>query len=281
MMANPIISRLSFLSSPLIHSTTFSIILALSITDSKIGMAFARTPSETLQSHAYFDDYGFYSTTPSSSTENTVHTLDPIHYMPSHKDILPRTNRKRETTRVAQELQSVCSDIRASAFLVTWPLSPMSGKPGRECGKVLHVLDAMTERETPIITKNKPCMLWDLNREERISVVCTKHEQKTMFNPLKSWLLTEKILRKNLKLQKQNEELSLTKTAIKNNSRYVSEMAHTALQEFIDLNWPVCSAQGTPQQPNDAEEILVRNQLLNGSFLHMEDPQETQMRLLI
>jgi len=224
------------------------------------------------------DEYDFYSTTPSSKTESSVQSLDPIPYMPSNfRHTSPCTSRRKETRRVVEEIQEVLSDVRASAFLVTWPLSSLTGKPGKDCGKVLHVLDAMAELDHPIITKNKPCMLWDTNRGERLSLLCSAHEKKTMLNPIKNWLLTEKLVRKNLELQKQNnaENMTFAKT------RDVSETARSALQEFMDLNWPKHQREDTPDQIRQAEELLFQNHLLNGSFDNMEDPQTAQMRLLI
>jgi hypothetical protein len=272
------------------HSNFSSVIMSLAITDSKIGMAYAFTPRETTVSSS---DYDFFATSASSNSspipDRTVHNLEPIIYM-QHTSCNNdsactlyggiRSRRKRETMRVAEEIKAVVDKIRANAFLVTWPLNTLSGKPGRDCGTVLHVLDAMTG---PIITKSKPCMLWDYNREERLSLVCSKFGEKAGPNPLSNWLLTEKILRKNLKRIKidQNETTSVHSSIFNRKERDEAELALVALQDFIDLNWPLSEDSLSSHQTNDKAEVLGRNHLLNGSFQTMEDPQEAQLRLLM
>jgi len=265
-----------------------SVVMALSITDSNIGMAYASTPRETMVCTSDFD---FYSTNrPSASHQNSdrsIHTLEPIQYMKhAYRNDYPldpplgiKGRRKRETRRIAEELRQVVDDVRASAFLVTWPLNTISGKPGRDCGTVLHVLDAMTGT---IIRQSKPCMLWDCDRDQQTSLVCSDRETKSGLNPLKCWLSNEQTLKRNLKLlEKQQEGQHLQINRDNKNARDESDVARVALKDFLDLNWPICTENGTIYPTKDALELLGRNHMLNGSFETIENPQEAQMRLLM
>lgn len=263
--------------------------MALNITDSKIGMAYTMTPREANVSSSDFDFYLTNNTSHSNTTsDRTIHNLEPIPYMRndfSKKDsacsvsVGIRSRRKRETMRVAEEIKKVVDTVRASAFIVTWPLNTLSGKPGRDCGLVLHILDALTG---PIISKSKPCMLWDYNKEERLGLVCAKFGEKAKPNPLSNWLLTEKILRKNLKLMNiQQNETPVSSLIFNRKEREETELAQVALQDFMDLNWPVSEDSLSLHQTKKKEEVLGRNHLLNGSFQTMEDPQQAQLRLLM
>lgn len=263
--------------------------MALTITDSKIGMAYTVTPRQANVSASDYDFYVTNTTSHSSSTpDRTIHNLVPIPYMRNNSSKIDsacsvsagiRSRRKRETMRVVEEIKKVVDTVRASAFIVTWPLNTLSGKPGRDCGLVLHVLDALTG---PIISKGKPCMLWDYNKEERLGLVCPNFGEKAKPNPLSNWLLTENILRKNLKLmQIQQNEVPDSSLISHRKDSEESELAHVALQDFMDLNWPVSEDSLSLHHTKKKEEVLGRNQMLNGSFQTMEDPQQAQLRLLM
>jgi len=116
--------------------TTGSVVLGLDISDASIGVSYANHPSPT----------------------NEVHILDTIPYVAvDNKCGLERLKQK---ARVADALDDIVNDLKVRAFVVGLPLQP-DGRMGGPCGKVLHFLDYLAEREKPIISKARPLALWD------------------------------------------------------------------------------------------------------------------------
>ena len=62
---------------------------------------------------------------------------------------------------VFERLEGLVKEHKVCAFVVGWPLQP-EGRPGKPCGKVLHILDQMVEKSGhSILSKSRPFTLWD------------------------------------------------------------------------------------------------------------------------
>jgi len=243
--------------------------LALSITESFVGISYASTPKQSGSGKGQFRNR--FEIFDSYDSQDAVHKIDPIPYMPAgvRRSLLCR---KDETNRLADQIYGISMDVKASGFLVSWPLTA-HGKMGGECGKVLHVLDALAERVNgPVISPHRPLSLWDLDSERRNTLVC--NAEKVRRNPLKSWLLSEKMAKKVLERKQQDALYGLPKVANKDES----DIASMVLQEFIDLNWKPMRSQ-LPRK--EAEAQMIRNCHLNASFDKIDDLQDAQLRLLM
>jgi len=56
------------------------------------------------------------------------------------------------------ELEAVIRQHHVCASVVNWPVH--NGRMGEDCGKVLHVLDAVINRSNSIISRKRPFTLW-------------------------------------------------------------------------------------------------------------------------
>eukprot|EP00567_Pseudictyota_dubia_P013131 CAMPEP_0197436160 /NCGR_PEP_ID=MMETSP1175-20131217/3630_1 /TAXON_ID=1003142 /ORGANISM="Triceratium dubium, Strain CCMP147" /LENGTH=235 /DNA_ID=CAMNT_0042965379 /DNA_START=260 /DNA_END=967 /DNA_ORIENTATION=+ len=110
--------------------------MALDISDqTSVGVAIAAHPSQSA----------------------TVHTLDPI------KLVKGKPGKKTKDAideAVIEQLEDLVRKHKVCGFVVGWPLQP-EGRPGKPCGRVLHVLDTLTEKRTSVLSKSRPFTLWD------------------------------------------------------------------------------------------------------------------------
>lgn len=73
----------------------------------------------------------------------------------------PRTrNEVLVNDPVRSTLTKLVQEYRVRGFLVGWPLQP-DARPGRECGKVLHLLDSFADSKNPMVHSGRPVALWD------------------------------------------------------------------------------------------------------------------------
>lgn len=243
-----------------------SVLLSLNITDSRIGVAYASTPDMALGGSSGNDDRW------SNASSDEVHRIEPLNYMPCSSLKQP-INRRKETMRIANELYEIAMDVKAAGFFIAWPVTPQ-GRLGADCGKVLHVLDALAERPGgPLVTMHKPCCLWNINSNP------SKGPPKALArkSPKKNWLVPEKMARKLV--EKERQEAFEAKAAAEAARRGdESEVASLLLQDFIDLNWRPLNSQ---LHRKEAEECLLSNRRLNDSFSKIDDHNEAQLGLLM
>eukprot|EP01083_Nonionella_stella_P251205 866955_1 len=107
-----------------------SVVLALDIAEGRLGLAVSVHPSN-----------------------NTVHNLDPISYMPSHSAL----RRSEQNKVVAASLREFLDKHKVDGIVVNWPLNT-DGRLGKPCGKVLHLLDHFANEK--ILTRKCPFTLW-------------------------------------------------------------------------------------------------------------------------
>mmetsp|Transcript_14045 Transcript_14045/g.15864 ORF Transcript_14045/g.15864 Transcript_14045/m.15864 type:complete len:251 (+) Transcript_14045:156-908(+) len=85
-----------------------------------------------------------------------IRVLDPIPYQ-RNEDC------ERRKYFILKELKRIARSEEVCGFLVGWPLEP-SGSPGSRCGRVLHLLDYLTEERDEgcfLINSSRPIVLWD------------------------------------------------------------------------------------------------------------------------
>mmetsp|Transcript_18600 Transcript_18600/g.37325 ORF Transcript_18600/g.37325 Transcript_18600/m.37325 type:complete len:254 (-) Transcript_18600:70-831(-) len=130
--------------------------MALTICDEKVGVAIAKHPPPK---------------------RKRVQSLEPIPYISSKKTLYKRKTsigheeqdgphsplvlRVDENERVALEIGELVKQHNVCGFVVGWPLHP-EGRPGGQCGKVLHLLDHIAEHSDSIIYLGRPFALMDL-----------------------------------------------------------------------------------------------------------------------
>jgi hypothetical protein len=264
-----------------VFSPMLSVLLALNITDSSIGVSYASIPKSDDGRIQHNDRHR--SIFESYQILNEVQRINPIQYMPSNAR-RSQICRRDETLRLTDELYDVSMDVKASGFLVSWPITT-SGKIGKDCGKVLHVLDALVERlNGPAMSPHRPCSLWDFDRSRRDNLLCRNKadmfakQRKTSPITKTSCLVSEKMAQKLL--GRQQRELLEAKAATRQLEKEgdESDLAAFVLQEFINLNWKPLQSQLTRR---DAEAQLVRNRRLNDTFAQIDEPDKAQLQLLM
>uniref|UniRef100_A0A7S1ZP92 YqgF/RNase H-like domain-containing protein n=1 Tax=Trieres chinensis TaxID=1514140 RepID=A0A7S1ZP92_TRICV len=58
------------------------------------------------------------------------------------------------------QLEDLVKEHKVCALVVGWPLQA-EGRPGKPCGRVLHVLDRIVQRKGSMLSKARPFTLWD------------------------------------------------------------------------------------------------------------------------
>jgi len=110
--------------------SAFSIVMALDITNERIGISISTHPAES----------------------STVHPLKPIKYM-----IEPKKQFEQDE-RVAKDLRNFIENHKVDTLVINWPVGE-DGKFGKPCGKVLHFLDYCAAQK--LISKRRPFALWE------------------------------------------------------------------------------------------------------------------------
>jgi len=118
-----------------------SVIVALEISNHKVGVALAQTP----------DHRDYYL---------RIRKLDPITYLSNKLSGVSLNQRKLLKDHVYSTVQHIVKENKACGFVVGWPLQP-DGRPGAACGQVLHLLDYFSNKSNPVLSKGRPFALWD------------------------------------------------------------------------------------------------------------------------
>lgn len=265
---NKLVQRLSWKNS--------SVLLALNITDSQVGVAYATIPrsddgriphGKWERQQSIFESY---------KVVNQVQRISPIGYMPTN---VKRSEicRRVETLRLADDIYELSMDVKAAGVLVAWPLGA-SGRMGKDCGKILHVLDAIVERPNgATVGPHRPCCLWDFSwKQDGVAFSAdpgrTKKKRKL---PGANCLVDDKMAKKLIGRSHQD---GIGGAPPIKQVKDESDVAASILQEFIHLNWKPSQSQ-LPRR--DAEARMVRNRRLNDTFSIIDEPDRAQLRLLI
>mmetsp|Transcript_34855 Transcript_34855/g.103927 ORF Transcript_34855/g.103927 Transcript_34855/m.103927 type:complete len:244 (-) Transcript_34855:100-831(-) len=118
-------------------------IMALDISQEWIGVAFCGHPS---------------SRTP-------ICALPPIALAPRPCDGYKRHNLE-SSNDVVTKLSELINNLNVCGLVVGWPLQS-DGRPGKPCGKVLHFLDKLACHKNPVLSKERPFVLWDDRKTPR------------------------------------------------------------------------------------------------------------------
>lgn len=118
-------------------------ILSLDISETRIGVAYSKSDSHT----------------------NAIYPLEPIEYMQRHTIMMTgitktTTKRSDKNKLVREQIEKLVQKHNVCGFLISWPLQP-NGRMGLACGKALYMLDVLAGGDRPLVTKNRPFVLWD------------------------------------------------------------------------------------------------------------------------
>ena len=130
--------------------------MALTICDEMIGIAIAKHPPPKRKRVQSLDPIPYISSKKMHRATKTCtgHEEQDGH----HSSLVLRVD---ENERVALELGELVKQHNVCGFVVGWPLHP-DGRPGGQCGKVLHLLDHIAEHSDPILYLGRPFSLMDL-----------------------------------------------------------------------------------------------------------------------
>ena len=113
----------------------FGAVMGIDITRDRIGLAIIEHP-EHIQSESV-----------------------PLASIPLHEE---RGAKKAGISKSAvSELETIIRQNHVCASVVNWPVH--NGRMGEDCGKVLHVLDAVIDRSNSVVSKKRPFTLWGSN----------------------------------------------------------------------------------------------------------------------
>lgn len=214
-----------------------SVIMALDITEQRIGVAVAKHPTPN----------------------NKVYALETISYMPMKNRHSLR--RLEQNDRVASELEEVVEDYKVCAFIVGWPLQP-DGRSGGPCGKVLHLLDYFAEREKPLLSQGRPCALWDARDiprnilEERKMIIRQKEHVCDKWGRSPSFCHTPSSIPGNY-IYRSHDQFQHVSTID-------STAASLLLKDFLDSHWE--PADKEEDEIHHYEDDLHFDHAVNDSF---------------
>ena len=66
---------------------------------------------------------------------------------------------------ILHQISTIIKKHRVCAMVVGWPTQP-NGRVGKSCGRVFHFLDSFAQGSKPLLSKERPFVLWE---EERCS----------------------------------------------------------------------------------------------------------------
>lgn len=143
-------------------------ILALDISQSSVGIAFAPHPSKA----DYFGTSSIPVATVPRSDPKLKHIPNPLVLNANDKKLLIEHNlnaRRKVNSKVAKVVREVVDEFDVGAYVVAWPLL-QNGRMGAEAGRVLFLLDYFTDDGNipnilPLLSKKRPAALWEKNRD--------------------------------------------------------------------------------------------------------------------
>lgn len=134
-------------------------IMALDISNDRIGVAFGNHPSR----------------------RTPICTLPPIAFAHGACGSKKRNRVESDDENVVATLKELMKRLDVCGFVVGWPLQS-DGRPGKPCGRVLHVLDKLAYNKDPVLSQRRPFVLWDDRYSSRagsgVSLI-SKHDMPT------------------------------------------------------------------------------------------------------
>lgn len=156
--------------------------------------------------------------------EKKILKLDAIPYLINCKQGL-----KEQNVRVGKEIEKILKNYDICGFLVGWPLEP-SGSPGASCGRVLHLLDYLAEKDR-MVSRTRPLALWD----ERIF---THNQFEELRMPTDSWGRSSRYSRELEMITGQDSGYyKCASSFLEHPASTDSTSASLILQQFLENNW--------------------------------------------
>jgi len=139
-------------------------LLALDITESSVGLAFAPHPSQS-------DGFSASSSVPVAKIARGKPELKSLSNLikisPKERKFIIQENMEARRTldsKVSSLVKEALEEFDIGGFVVAWPLLS-NGRMGLDAGRVLFLLDHFAENDDendkPILSKTRPAVLWE------------------------------------------------------------------------------------------------------------------------
>ena len=216
-----------------------------------------------------------------SYNNNSIYHLEHIKYRPRKDRIYNFHLRDAKKEVIFQEINKIATLEKVCGFVVGWPLEP-SGFPGSRCGRVLNLLDYLTERRDKgtsclVNPKSRPIVLWD----ER---VFTHGQRKECDNPIDEWGRCQSFVGKDDMMLPRIPNVYPKRYSVKTSLRSDhpstedSSIAGSILEDFLDSHSnifgitrknPVTIETSTRNEFHQIVEQIERNggNLINSSLV--------------
>lgn len=156
----------------------------------------------------------------------------PLRSIPLHD--IPNTKKKTGISKSAlSELEAIVRQHHICASVVNWPVH--HGRMGEDCGKVLHVLDAVINQSNSIISRKRPFTLWGSANGSFASF------------PADSWGRSVEFARAPAYVPDMSYS---SKSALRQEPSYApSLVAASVLDEWVEKHWQIDSKSGIATAP--------------------------------
>lgn len=148
------------------------------------------------------------------------------------------------------ELEAIVRHHHICASVVNWPVH--EGRMNEDCGRVLHVLDAMINRSNSIISRKRPFTLWGSANGSFASFPCD------------SWGRSVDFARVPAAYAEENDMRYSSKSLRQESSYYEpSLVAASVLDEWVQKHWQIDSKLGIATAP----KLTSKNFFFDASFV--------------
>lgn len=91
-----------------------------------------------------------------SSEDNLIYPKNPIEYI-KNENGSKEFNTNQE---IFHQIETIIQKHRVCAMVVGWPTQP-NGRVGKCCGRVFNFLDSFAQGSKPLLSKERPFVLWE------------------------------------------------------------------------------------------------------------------------
>jgi len=186
---------------------TFGTVLGIDVTRDRIGLAVVEHPEHICESV-------------------------PLRSIPLY-DISNAKTKTAISKSALSEIEAIVRQHHVCASVVNWPVH--HGRMGEDCGKVLHVLDAVINRSNSIISRKRPFTLWGSANGSFASF------------PADSWGRSVDFARAPVYAPDMSYS---SKNALRQDLSYdPSLVAASVLDEWVEKHWQIDSKSGVATAP--------------------------------